>query len=210
VIERPGQGTLVLSDAITAVHAALEAHEAAVNSLRTLEPMIAKAASALAGCLAAGGQVLFCGNGGSAADAQHLSAEFVGRLLRERRAFPAIALHANSSALTALGNDYGFDAVFARQVEAFGRGGDTLVAISTSGNSPNVLRAVETARRLGLTALGLSGGSGGALAQACHLCITVPSESTPRVQEAHILIGHILCSLVEDALCCETEVPPAG
>ena len=190
-------------DATAAVLAAIEDHAATIVSLRALAPAIAYASSTLAGCLGAGGQILFCGNGGSAADAQHLAAEFVGRFLKERRAFPAIALHTNTSALTALGNDYGFEAVFARQVEAYGRPGDALVAISTSGSSPNVLQAVETARRLGLVTLGLSGGSGGPLAEACDTCLTVPSASTPRVQEGHILIGHIICGLVEDALCSE-------
>jgi D-sedoheptulose 7-phosphate isomerase len=190
------------SDATAAVLTAIDDHATMLDSLRPLAPEIARAASALSGCLASGGQVLFCGNGGSAADAQHLAAEFVGRFLRERRAFPAIALNANTSALTALGNDYGFEAVFARQVEAHGRPGDVLVAISTSGNSPNVLRAVETARRLELFTVGLSGG-GGSLAGACDLCLTVPSASTPRVQEGHIFIGHVICGLVEDALCRE-------
>ena len=190
-------------DATAAVLAAIEDHAATLSSLRALAPAIASAASTLAGCLAAGGQLLFCGNGGSAADAQHLAAEFVGRFLKERRAFPAIALHINTSTLTALGNDYGFEAVFARQVEAYGHPGDALVSISASGNSPNVLQAVKTARRLGLVTLGLSGGSGGPLAAACDTCLIVPSASTPRVQEGHILIGHIICGLVEDALCSE-------
>jgi D-sedoheptulose 7-phosphate isomerase len=192
-------------DATAAVLAAIEDHTATLSSLRVLAPAIASAARTLASCLAAGGQILFCGNGGSAADAQHLAAEFVGRFLKERRAFRAIALNTNTSSLTALGNDYGFEAVFARQVEAYGHPGDALVAISTSGNSPNVLQAVETARRLGLVTLGLSGGSGGPLAAACDTCLTVPSPSTPRVQEGHILIGHIICGLVEDSLC--SEIP---
>jgi D-sedoheptulose 7-phosphate isomerase len=190
-------------DATAAVLTAIDDHAVTIESLRALAPAIAEAASTLAGCLAAGGQILFCGNGGSAADAQHLAAELVGRFLKERRAFPAIALHTNTSALTALGNDYGFEAVFARQVEAHGRPGDALMAISTSGSSPNVLLAVETAHRLGLVTLGLSGGSGGPLAEVCDICLTVPSTITPRVQEGHILIGHIICGLVEDALCSE-------
>lgn len=190
-------------DATAAVLTAIEDHAATIESLRPLAPAIAHAASTLAVCLASGGQILFCGNGGSAADGQHLAAEFVGRFLKERRAFPAIALHTNTSALTALGNDYGFEAVFVRQVEAYGRPGDALVAISTSGNSPNVLQAVETARRLGLATVGLSGGTGGPLAGACDMCLTVPSARTPRVQEGHILIGHIICGLVEEALCSE-------
>jgi D-sedoheptulose 7-phosphate isomerase len=191
------------SDGSAAVLAAIEEHARTLDSLRTLAPAIAGAASTLADCLAAGGHILLCGNGGSAADAQHLAAEFVGRFLKERRAFPAIALHANTSVLTALGNDFGFETVFARQVEAHGRPGDVLVGISTSGNSPNVLQAVVTARQVGLVTVGFSGGSGGQLAKACDICLTVPSSSTPRVQEGHILVGHIICGLVEDALCSE-------
>jgi Phosphoheptose isomerase len=190
-------------DATVLVLAAIDDHDATVKSLRALAPAIAQAASTLADCYVAGGQILLCGNGGSAADAQHLAAELVGRFLKERRALAAIALHTDTSTVTALANDYGFESVFGRQVEAFGRPGDALVAISTSGTSPNVLQAVETARRLGLATVGLSGGTGGQLAVACDVCLTVPAASTPRVQEAHILIGHVICGLIEDALCSE-------
>jgi D-sedoheptulose 7-phosphate isomerase len=191
------------SDGSAAVIAAIDEHATMLDLLRDLAPAIARTASVVADCLAAGGHVLFCGNGGSAADAQHLAAELVGRFLKESRAFPAIALHANTSVLTALGNDYGFETIFSRQVEAHGRPGDVLVGISTSGNSSNVLRAVETARQRGLATVGLSGGSGGQLAGVCDICLSGPSPSTPRVQEGHILIGHIICGLVEDALCSE-------
>jgi len=197
--------TMAPSDGSDEILVAIEEHARMLDSLRSLAPAIARAAGVVADCLAAGGHILFCGNGGSAADAQHLAAELVGRFLKESRAFPAIALHANTSVLTALGNDYGFETIFARQVEAHGRPGDVLVGISTSGNSSNVLRAVVTARQLGLATVGLSGGSGGQLAEACDICLAVPSSSTPRVQEGHILIGHIICGLVEDALC--PEVP---
>jgi len=190
-------------DATAAVLTAIDDHAATIAPLPALAPVIAHAARVLCQSLASGGQLLFCGNGGSAADAQHLAAELTGRFLKERRAFPAIALHANTSALTALGNDLGFEAVFSRQVEAHGRPGDVLVAISTSGRSPNVLRAAETARRLGLAVVGLSGGNGDPLAAACDVCVTVPSANTARVQEAHILVGHIICGLVEDVLCPE-------
>jgi len=147
----------------------------------------------------AGKKILVFGNGGSAADAQHIAAEFVGRYQTERRALPAIALTTDTSTLTALSNDYGFDCVFARQIEALANSGDVALAISTSGNSPNVLRALETAKRLGLLAIGLTGKTGGGMKTLADLCICVPSDSTPRIQEAHILIGHILSSLVERA-----------
>lgn len=147
--------------------------------------------------LRAGRQILFCGNGGSAADAQHLAAEFVGRFLLERRPLPAQALAANTSALTSIANDFGFEAVFSRQVEAFGSRGDILVAISTSGNSPNVLRAAESARRMGLYTAGLTGRDGGKLKDCVDLLLAVPSSETQRIQEAHILLGHVYCGLVE-------------
>ncbi|RMF85570.1 MAG: D-sedoheptulose 7-phosphate isomerase [Nitrospirae bacterium] len=161
---------------------------------------LAEAAERVAACLRQGGRVLLCGNGGSAADAQHIAAELVGRYTRERPGWAAIALTTDTSALTAIGNDYGFERVFARQVEAVGRAGDVLVGISTSGNSPNVLLAVEEARARGLFTLGLAGRDGGRLAQACDLCLTVPHPETPRIQEMHITLGHILCDLVEAAL----------
>ena len=124
----------------------------------------------------------------------------MGRFLRERRPLPALALHANTSVLTAIGNDYGFEEVFARQVAALGRPGDVLIAISTSGNSPNVLRAAEVAREKGMKVIGLTGAGGGRLKELCDLCLCVPSASTPRIQEMHILIGHIVCQVVEEAL----------
>ncbi len=179
----------------------LSEHERMIAALSPLGPRVGEAASMLTAALRAGGQVLVCGNGGSAADAQHVAAEFSGRFLKERRPWPAQALTANTSALTAIGNDYGFDEVFARQVRAFGRDGDVLVAISTSGNSPNVLRAVEAARELGMRTIALTGEGGGKLGGACDVTLAVPSASTPRVQEGHVLLLHLLCQLVEDALC---------
>jgi D-sedoheptulose 7-phosphate isomerase len=158
------------------------------------------AARVLAASLGAGRKVLFCGNGGSAADAQHAAAELVGRFARERRAWPALALTGDTSVLTAVANDYGFDRVFARQVEAYGGAGDALVAISTSGASPNVLRAVEAARSLGLATIGLTGGAGGALGGLVDVHLVAPSASTPRVQEAHAVLLHALCDLVERTL----------
>jgi D-sedoheptulose 7-phosphate isomerase len=151
-------------------------------------------------CLRAGGKLLFFGNGGSAADAQHLAAEFVGRFVRERAGLPAIALTTDSSILTAVGNDYGFDRVFVRQVEALGRAGDVAIGISTSGNSPNVLEGIKAAKRQRLTTIGLSGKDGGILAKEADLTITISSTSTARIQECHIAVGHLLCELTEEAL----------
>jgi D-sedoheptulose 7-phosphate isomerase len=161
---------------------------------------VARAAEMAAESLRGGGKLLFFGNGGSAADAQHLAGEFCGRLSRERPALCAIALTANTSDLTALGNDYGFERVFARLVEAHGRAGDVAVAISTSGNSPNVLAAVDTARAAGLRTIAFTGRGGGKLAARVDLALVVPSDDTQRIQEAHIAIGHALAELVDDAL----------
>jgi len=161
---------------------------------------IARAASLVVDAFRAGGKVLLFGNGGSAADAQHLAAEWTGRLRGERRGLPAIALTANTSELTALGNDYGFDRIFARLIEAHGSPGDVAIALSTSGNSPNVLAGVAEARTRGLRTIGLSGRHGGKLATAVELALLVPSDDTPRIQESHIAIGHVLAELVESAL----------
>jgi len=161
---------------------------------------ITAAAERLTACLRAGHKLLLCGNGGSAADAQHIAAELVGRYTRERPGWPAIALTTDTSALTAIGNDYGYDRIFDRQVEALGRQGDALIAISTSGNSPNVLAAVVRARAQGLYTLGFAGRDGGRLAAACDLCLTIPHDETARIQEMHITLGHILCDWVEGAL----------
>lgn len=163
-------------------------------------PSLAAAADALIAAYRTGHKALFFGNGGSAADAQHLAAEFVGRYLRERHPMPALALNANSSAVTAIGNDYGYEQVFARQLQAFAAAGDVAVAISTSGNSPNVIEAVLCARRLGLFTIGLTGGSGGQLCGLVDTLISVPSTETPRIQEGHILLGHALCDAVEQAV----------
>ena len=144
-----------------------------------------------------GGKIHFCGNGGSAADSQHLAAEFVGRFQKERQGLPAIALTVDTSILTAVGNDYGFDKVFVRQVEALGNEGDVLVGISTSGTSPNVLAAVELAKAKGMYCVGMTAANGAKLAELCDECIAVPAKVTARAQEMHILIGHILCELVD-------------
>lgn len=143
---------------------------------------------------------MFCGNGGSAADSQHLAAELTGRFIHDRRPLAAIALSTDSSALTCIGNDYSFDEVFARQVTGLGRPEDLLIAISTSGNSRNVIRAVEEGRQLGMQTVGLLGRDGGQLRGLCHHSIVVPSNVTARIQECHILIGHTICGLIEQEL----------
>jgi D-sedoheptulose 7-phosphate isomerase len=166
----------------------------------TFPNLVTQAALQIVKALRAGCKVLFFGNGGSAADAQHLAAEFTGRYLKERRAMPALALHANTSAVTAIGNDYGFDRVFARQLEALGKEGDVAVGISTSGNSPNVLRAFEVAKLKSIYTLALTGASGGKMKGMADCNICIPSEETPRIQECHILTGHIICEIVEDMM----------
>jgi D-sedoheptulose 7-phosphate isomerase len=159
--------------------------------------LIALMARRIAERLKAGNKLIVFGNGGSAADAQHIAAELVGRYRLERKGLAAIALTANTAVLTAVANDYGFEEVFARQVSALGKSGDVVLAISTSGTSPNVLKGLEVARRFGLHTIGLSGQSGGRLVESTELCVCVPSRVTARVQEAHILLGHILCGLIE-------------
>lgn len=181
--------------------ALIEEHIDVARRLQARVPTIRDAAEMLAETVRSGHRTFFCGNGGSAADAQHLAAELTGRFLKERDPWPAIALHVNTSALTAVGNDYGFDQVFARELRAQGREGDLLVALSTSGSSTNVLRAVEAAGGRGIRTIGLTGQRGGELKVAVDLWIGVPSESTPRVQEMHILIGHLICQLAEADLC---------
>jgi D-sedoheptulose 7-phosphate isomerase len=161
---------------------------------------VVAAAAAMTKCLRSGNKILFFGNGGSAADAQHLAAELSGRFARERPSLSGWALTANSSAMTAIGNDYSFEDVFARQIEGIGSPKDIAFAISTSGNSPNVLKAVGLAREKKLISIGLAGKSGGRLRDLVDHCICVPSDQTPRIQEAHILTGHILCELIEEEL----------
>jgi len=163
-------------------------------------PTLAEVSQTIINCLQAGGTLLLAGNGGSAADAQHIAAEFVGRFRRERAALPAIALTTNTSILTALGNDYSFDIVFARQVEALGRKGDVLWLFSTSGNSTNVRVAAEAARQRGIKTIGFTGGDGGQLAKAVDIALVVPDTMTGRIQEGHLLAYHIVCDLVEAAM----------
>lgn len=194
------------SDLTARVRATLE-ESARVKRLvaESLAPEIARAAEWVAEAFRSGRRVLLFGNGGSAADAQHLAAEWTGRLSRERRALPATALTANTSDLTALGNDYGFERVFARQMEAHGSAGDVAVAISTSGDSANVLAAVEEAARIGVRTVGLLGRKGGKLAPRVDLALVVPSDDTQRIQESHIAIGHAIAEAVDALLFPEGE-----
>jgi D-sedoheptulose 7-phosphate isomerase len=168
--------------------------------LETCLPAMTTAANALVSAYRAGHKALFFGNGGSASDAQHLAGEFLGRYLRERRPLPAVALADNTAAVTAIANDYGHAHVFSRQLEALALPGDVAIAISTSGNSQNVIEGVTCARKLGLFTIGLTGSSGGLLLGLVDALIAVPSDETPRIQECHILVGHALCDAVEHAI----------
>lgn len=162
--------------------------------------IVCRMAALVAGALRAGGMLLICGNGGSAGDAQHLAGEFTGRMLYDRPPLPALALHADTSALTAIANDYGFEAVYERQVRALGRRGDVVLGLSTSGRSPNVLRALQAAREGGMHTLGFTGAGGGDMGPVTDLLLQAPSSFTPVVQQLHITAGHALCILVERAL----------
>ncbi len=168
--------------------------------VRTLVPQIAQAAEWIVASYQSGGKLILFGNGGSAGDAQHIAAELVGRFERERRALPAIALTTNTSTLTAIGNDYAYSKIFSRQVEAWAQPADVVIGISTSGNSPNVLEGIAAAKSKGAKTIGLTGEKGGKLAAQADLCLKVPSSSTARIQESHIMIGHLLCLLVEQQL----------
>jgi len=186
---------------IPEIQAQLQEHQAVLTLLeRDMLPLIAEMGILISDALNRGNKLLVMGNGGSAADSQHFVAEIVGRYKMERRALPAVALSTDTSILTAIGNDYGFDAVFSRQVEALAVSGDVVVGISTSGNSPNVLKALNLARSRGCRTIGLLGGAGGSIKEACDLALVVPSANTPRIQEGHITIIHIVCDLVEKTL----------
>jgi len=175
-------------------------HMEVSKALPILAPAVSNAVDMICSSLATGGQLLIAGNGGSAADAQHIAAELTGRFLRERQPLRALALHVNTSALTAIGNDYGYEHVFARELSAHARPGDVFLAITTSGNSRNILRAIEAARNSKAVVIGLTGESGGQMRAACDLCLCVPSKSTARIQEMHITIGHAICELLEERL----------
>ena len=178
----------------------LTEHNKVLEKLPSLDAVIQRAGQLAAQTLRNGGKILFCGNGGSAADSQHLAAELTGRFIKDRRPLAAIALSTDTSALTCIGNDYSFEEVFARQVAGLGRTEDLLIAISTSGNSGNVLRAVEEAHKIGMQTVGLLGRDGGKLGSLCSYRIVVPSQITARIQECHILIGHTLCGIIEQEL----------
>lgn len=173
-------------------------HQRTIERLREQGDLILQIAQIWRNALQNGNKILFCGNGGSAADCQHLAAELVGRFVKERKGLPGIALTTDTSILTAVANDYGYDNVFSRQVEALGCAGDVLMAISTSGNSPSIVKAVEVAREKKLIAIGFTGGNGGKLATECDFCLMVPAKVTARIQEAHILAGHLLCELCDE------------
>lgn len=180
--------------------AGLAAHRALFDRLHAMQDDIERAAELMTATLRRGRKLLLMGNGGSAADCQHLAAEFTGRFQHERRPLAALSLTTDTSALTCIGNDYGFEQVFARQLRGLAQPGDCAIGISTSGHSPNVLRALEAARAMGLTTIGLSGRDGGEMRALCDLCLVVPHADTARIQEAHIFIGHSWCALVEQAL----------
>ena len=175
----------------------LHEHMALFQQLGALDNSVSQAIDACVQSLQKGGKLMLCGNGGSAADSQHLAAEFTGRFIKDRPPIAAVALSTDTSALTCIANDYSFNEIFARQVHALGKAGDCLIAISTSGNSGNVLAAVAAAKSLGISTIGLLGRDGGKLKAQCDIAIVVPSQVTARIQEAHILIGHSLCGAVE-------------
>ena len=185
-------------------------HSARVHeeTAATLAGEIEQAAQMIIHALGQDGKVAFCGNGGSAADAQHLASELVGRFQMERHPLPALALTTDSSILTSLSNDFGYLHVFSKQVEALLKPGDVLVALTTSGNSPNCLEAAKAARERDVRTIALTGAGGGAIADMVDLCLTVPAEQTARIQETHITIGHVLCELIEEALCGDKQRGP--
>jgi D-sedoheptulose 7-phosphate isomerase len=178
----------------------LDEHLVLFAELAALDTQVHEVSERLARCLRSGAKIMFCGNGGSAADSQHLAAELTGRFVSDRRPLAAMALSTDTSALTCIANDYAFDQVFARQVQALARPGDCLVAISTSGNSANVIEAVHAARAAQVHTIGLLGRDGGRLRALCEPSIVVPSGTTARIQEAHILIGHSICGLIEQSM----------
>jgi D-sedoheptulose 7-phosphate isomerase len=181
------------------IPAQLEEHRRVVAGLDNVIPQIQQIADSLSRCLRQGGKVIWMGNGGSAADAQHLAAELVVRFTRERKALAAIALTTDTSILTAAANDYSFDLIFARQIEALCRPVDAVIGISTSGTSPNVIAGLQKAKELGARTIALTGNGGGKLKELADSCLDIPSTVTARIQEAHILIGHILCDWIEAA-----------
>ncbi|MBX7150829.1 D-sedoheptulose 7-phosphate isomerase [bacterium] len=183
----------------TLIQNSIDVKQKLLNSDRLLQ-MIQQVVDEIVSAYRQEKKVLFCGNGGSAADAQHLAAELSGRFYLDRRSLFAEALHVNTSYLTAVANDYSYDDIFSRLTEGFGRKGDVLIGISTSGNSKNVVKAIEAAKNIGMVTVGFTGEKGGKMKDLCHYLINVPSDDTPRIQESHILVGHIICELVEKNL----------
>jgi D-sedoheptulose 7-phosphate isomerase len=184
---------------VSIIHSSVEVKKKLLDNAELLGA-VEKSIDILIKAFRNGKRVYFCGNGGSAADAQHLAAEFSGRFYTDRKALPAEALHCNTSYLTAVGNDYSFDVVYARLIEGIGEEGDVLVGLSTSGNSNNILRAFEAARKKKMATIGFTGETGGKLKPLCDQLLNVPSTDTPRIQESHILLGHIICQLVEESI----------
>ena len=200
--------TLVFAAQVSAsIRASIAVKEKLLSSAEIVS-CVARVSEILVDALKQGNKLLLCGNGGSAADAQHIAAEFVGRFSFNRPALPALALSVNTSCVTAIGNDYGFDQVFSRQIEALARPGDVCIGITTSGNSPNVLCAMSAARKMSLHTFGLTGAADGKLKNAVDYCICVPSKETPRIQECHILIGHVISELVERTIFHEQSCIP--
>lgn len=188
------------------IQASIQTKERLQNDPRLIQT-IHEVVTTVAKTFLNGQKVLFCGNGGSAADAQHLAAEFSGRFYTDRAPLPAEALHCNTSYLTAVANDYSYDVVYSRLLRGIAQSGDVLIALSTSGNSTNIVNAVTTAREIGMVTVALTGQSGGALKPLADFLINIPSADTPRIQEAHILVGHIICQLVEQALFSSEQIP---
>lgn len=187
------------TDIISCIEESIAVKQLVLNNEELLKH-IEEATTRIIATYRQGGKVLFCGNGGSAADAQHMAAELSGRFYKNRSPLYAEALHVNTSYVTAVANDYGYNAIYARMIQACGHQGDTLVALSTSGNSQNIIQAIQQASQLGMYTIGLTGLTGGNMASMCNCIINVPSYNTPRIQEMHITIGHIICMLVEKTL----------
>jgi len=183
----------------------IEEHQYTISTVGFLIPIIEKVGQEMISCLRHGGKILFMGNGGSAADAQHLAAELIGRFQHEREAYAALALTTDTSVLTAIGNDYGYKNIFSRQIQGLCKPEDVVVGISTSGNSPNIIAALHIAKSIGAVTVGLSGKDGGELRNTADYCLTIPHQVTARIQEAHIFIGHVLCDWVEQGLMKEDE-----
>jgi D-sedoheptulose 7-phosphate isomerase len=198
-----GEQDFIWNDYSTAIEEqirdSINVKQALADDVKQIE-IIARISDAIVSCYRSGNKVVLMGNGGSAADAQHIAGELVGKFQMERKALPAIALNVNTSILTAVGNDYDFDRVFIRQVDAFASPGDVVIGISTSGNSSNVIIAVERAKEIGSFTVAFTGEQGGKLATVADICLKAPSSSTPRIQETHITAGHIICGIVERVL----------